>query len=245
MKPYATGESKKEQVTRMFDAIAPEYDRLDHMLSFNIDRRWRRKVAVMVNKLRPGKVLDVAAGTGDLAIAMARRMPVTSFTAGDLSEGMLGIGMEKAVAKKVDRRIAFIKADAEKLPFTEGEFDAVTAAFGVRNFQDIPAGLGEMYRVLRPGGEVFILEFSMPEGKIFGPLYRFYFKKILPRIGGLVAKDYDAYRYLPGSVEEFPGKERFLELLAGAGFTGCRARPLTRGVAQIYSGMKPLPGDNY
>lgn len=239
MKPYAAeDDGKKEQVTRMFDRIAPEYDRLDHILSFNIDRAWRRRTAGMVRRLHPQRVLDVATGTGDLAILMARKMPHAEITGGDLSEGMLEVGRRKAASKGVAERIRFVTADAESLPFGEGSFDVVTAAFGVRNFQDLDAGLREMYRVLEPGGEVFILEFSMPEGKIFGALYRFYFRRVLPVIGGLVSKDYSAYKYLPGSVGEFPSGERFLEILRRAGFADCSARKLTRGVAQIYNGKK-------
>lgn len=222
----------------MFDNIAPEYDRLDHLLSFNIDRSWRRKTAVKVKKLAPERILDVAAGTGDLTIAMAGRIPGAKVTGGDISEGMLRIGRQKAEAGGLAGRVEFVRADAEALPFADGGFDIVTAAFGVRNFQDIPAGLGEMHRVLKPGGQVFILEFSMPRGKIFGALYRFYFKKVLPRIGGMVAKDYDAYRYLPESVGEFPGRDEFLEMLRGTGFVECNARSLTQGVAQIYNGKK-------
>lgn len=238
MKPYATQESKKEQVAMMFDTIAPEYDRLDHILSLNIDRSWRRKVARKVRTLHPEKILDVASGTGDLAVAMAKRMPGARITGGDISEGMLAIGRLKAHKKRVDDRIEFIVADAELLPFPDGSFDVATAAFGVRNFQDVPQGLSEMCRVLRPGGEVFILEFSMPQGKIFGPLYRFYFRRILPLIGGMVSKDYSAYRYLPASVAEFPDRDAFLRLMEEAGFEGCSAARLTRGVAHIYNGKK-------
>lgn len=238
MKPYKSEESKKQQVTRMFDSIAPEYDRLDHILSLNIDRTWRRKAARRISKLGPERVLDVAAGTGDLSIAIARHSPQSLITAVDLSENMLAIGRQKAKKKGVGEKIEYAVADAERLPFKENDFDVASAAFGVRNFQDIPAGLSEMYRVLRPGGEVFVLEFSMPPGKIFGPLYRFYFKRILPRIGGLIAKDHEAYKYLPASVAEFPGREDFLELLSRAGFKECNAKSLTMGIAQIYNGKK-------
>jgi len=238
MKPYDTQESKKEQVVRMFDGIAPDYDMLDHLLSLNIDRSWRRKTAGKVKKTCPGNILDVATGTGDLAIAMAKRIPRAMITGCDISEEMLRIGRRKASTRKAGDRIVFTCADAEALPYPEGEFDAVTAAFGVRNFQDIDAGLSEMYRVLKPGGEIFILEFSVPGGKIFAPLYRFYFRNILPRIGGLFSKDYDAYGYLPGSVDEFPSPDNFQRQLEAAGFGQCGTEKLTRGVAILYNGRK-------
>lgn len=238
MKPYAGQESKKEQVARMFDGIAPRYDMLDHLLSLGIDRSWRRKTVREIKKLAPQSILDVATGTGDLAVGMARRMPGAAITGCDISREMLRVGRGKAVKKKVGERITFVHGDAEALPFDDESFDVATAAFGVRNFQDAGAGLREMRRVLKPGGSVFILEFSVPRGKIFGPLYRFYFRNVLPRIGGLFSRDYDAYKYLPSSVEEFPLPPVFKALLEESGFGRCTARELTRGVAVIYKGEK-------
>ncbi len=238
MKPYPEQDSKKEQVARMFDGIARRYDMLDHLLSLGIDRSWRRKAVGKIKELEPYSILDVATGTGDLAIEMARRIPGADITGADISREMLRVGRRKAVKRNVWNRISFVYGDAEALPFGEGAFDVVTAAFGVRNFQDADAGLREMYRVLKPGGAVFVLEFSVPQGKIFGPLYRFYFKSILPRIGGLFSRDYDAYKYLPSSVGEFPPPQVFIARLEEAGFGRCALRKLTRGVAIIYKGEK-------
>lgn len=238
MKPYAEQDSKKEQVSRMFDGIARRYDMLDHLLSLGIDLSWRRNVVREIKKLAHGNILDVATGTGDLAVETARRIPDAAITGCDISREMLRMGRRKAVKKKVWSRITFIHADAEALPFAAAAFDVVTVAFGVRNFQNAGAGLREMHRVLKPGGTVFVLEFSVPQGKIFGPLYRFYFKNVLPCIGGLFSRDYDAYKYLPSSVEEFPLPEIFMKHLEDAGFGRCTARKLTRGVAVIYKGEK-------
>lgn len=238
MNPYDDNRPKQEQVEQMFDNIAPAYDRLNDIMSFGIARVWRRAVVRRLRRSDARRILDLATGTADLAIAMARRMPDTEVTGGDISEGMLALGRVKVAKAGLSSRVSLVTARAEELPFADRKFDAVTAAFGARNFADLTRGLAEMARILRTGGRIFVLEFSTPRNKIFGSLYRFYFHRVLPRIGGVISKDYRAYTYLPGSVSEFPAPERFTEMMREAGFADCRAEPLTGGVAYIYSGTK-------
>ena len=211
MKPYNTDQTKKEEVREMFDNIAPKYDLLNHTLSMSIDRVWRRRVVGEVRRAKPGRILDVATGTGDLAIAMARRIRDVQ---------VLDVG------------------DAEHLRVSDASVDVVTVAFGVRNFGDLEAGLREMARTIKPGGKVVILEFSRPRNRVFRALYEFYSYKILPRIGGLVSRDKRAYEYLPASVGEFPAPEEFMGMMARAGFRNCRARSQSFGIAQIYIGER-------
>ena len=217
VKPYNTGQTKKEEVREMFDNIAPKYDLLNHTLSMNIDRIWRRRVVRIVCRSRPHRILDVATGTGDLAIEMARRIRDVHVLGVDLSEKML---------------------DAEHLRVSDASVDVVTVAFGVRNFGDLEAGLREMARTIKPGGKVVILEFSRPRNRLFRVLYEFYTYKILPRIGGMVSKDKRAYEYLPASVGEFPAPAEFMSMMERAGFRGCRARSQSFGIAQIYTGQR-------
>lgn len=230
--------NKKEQVRKMFDSIAPSYDLLNHLLSFGIDCQWRRRTVSLVAAGHPHDILDVAAGTGDISIAMARRIPGTTITGIDLSEEMLAAGRTKVSHRKLDNRITLLCGDAERMPFADASFDAVTIGFGIRNFSDIKAGLAEAYRVLRSGGKLFILEFSTPHGMVFGPLYRFYFHRILPVIGRLISKDSSAYTYLPNSVDHFPDNLLFLQMLEHAGFSDCKAHRQMRGIAYIYEGEK-------
>lgn len=232
------GETKKAQVRAMFDSIAPKYDLLNHLLSFGVDRLWRRRMVGAVVAAAPEKVLDVAAGTGDVAIAMAWRMPRVRITGIDLSGEMLAVGRGKVARLGLDGRIVLKEGDAERLPFPDATFDAVTIGFGIRNFGSIKAGLSEAFRVLRRGGCLYILEFSTPCGRLFGPLYRFYFHRILPRVGRFVSKDRGAYSYLPDSVDHFPDNLLFLRMMGDAGFTGCRDRRQMRGIAYIYEGRK-------
>ncbi|WP_363291346.1 bifunctional demethylmenaquinone methyltransferase/2-methoxy-6-polyprenyl-1,4-benzoquinol methylase UbiE [uncultured Rikenella sp.] len=231
---------KKEQVREMFDSIARRYDLLNHLLSMNIDRRWRAQVVRMIRRQAPQSVLDMATGTGDLAIAVGHALPAAAVTGMDLSPGMLRIGREKVAARFPGREFPMIEGDAEALPFADGAFEAVTCGFGVRNFEDLPKGLREMYRVLAVGGRAYILEFSMPsEHNVPGRLYRFYFRRILPEIGRLVSKDARAYTYLPESVGEFPYGERFCGMLAEAGFADPQMKVLMGGIATIYTAGKP------
>lgn len=238
MKPYNTEQTKKEEVREMFDNIAPRYDLLNHTLSMSIDRLWRRRVVNLVRRSRPRRILDVATGTGDLAIAMARRIRDVQVLGVDLSEAMLAVARRKVEARGLDNRIVLDRGDAEHLAVADASVDVATVAFGVRNFGDLAAGLREMARTIKPGGQVVILEFSRPRNRAFRALYEFYSYKILPRIGGLVSRDKRAYEYLPASVGEFPAPERFMEMMAAAGFRNCRARSQSFGIAQIYIGER-------
>ena len=210
----------------MFDNIAPTYDRLNHTLSLSVDRIWRRRVVRIVARLRPRRVLDMATGTGDLALMMARRIPGAHIKGVDLSEGMLDVARRKVAACGLEERVTLEAADV------------VTVAFGVRNFGDLGRGLAELARVLRPGGRIVILEFSTPTMPVFGRLYDWYSHRVLPRIGGWLSRDRRAYDYLPRSVDEFPQPAEFLEILAAAGFRNCRARSQSFGIAQIYTGER-------
>ena len=233
MKPYNTDQTKKEEVREMFDNIAPKYDLLNHTLSMSIDRVWRRRVVGEVRRAKPGRILDVATGTGDLAIAMARRIRDVQVLGVDLSEQMLAVAR-----RKIDGRIVLDRGDAERLAVADASVDVATVAFGVRNFGDLGAGLRELARTIKPGGKVVILEFSRPRNRVFRALYEFYSYKILPRIGGLVSRDKRAYEYLPASVGEFPAPEEFMAMMARAGFRNCRARSQSFGIAQIYIGER-------
>ena len=218
----------------MFDNIAPKYDLLNHTLSMSIDRVWRRRVVGEVRRAKPGRILDVATGTGDLAIAMARRIRDVQVLGVDLSEQMLAVARRKIEARGLDGRIVLDRGDAERLAVADASVDVATVAFGVRNFGDLGAGLRELARTIKPGGKVVILEFSRPRNRVFRALYEFYSYKILPRIGGLVSRDKRAYEYLPASVGEFPAPEEFMAMMARAGFRNCRARSQSFGIAQIY-----------
>ena len=237
--PYKQSkQSKKGQVEEMFDNISPRYDLLNHLLSLNIDKIWRRKT---INKLRPYQpktILDIATGTGDFAIA-ALKLGDVNITGIDISEGMLNVGREKIKVKKLDKQIRFKRADSEDLPFNEGEFDAAIVGFGVRNFENLKKGLSEIQRVLKPGGVFFVLEFSKPVSFPFKQIYMFYFTRILPLIGRMVSKDSNAYTYLPESVNEFPDGDRFLAILADVGFVQNECYRQTFGIASIYKAHKP------
>ena len=238
MKPYNTDQTKKEEVREMFDNIAPKYDLLNHTLSMSIDRVWRRRVVGEVRRAKPGRILDVATGTGDLAIAMARRIRDVQVLGVDLSEQMLAVARRKIEARGLDGRIVLDRGDAERLAVADASVDVATVAFGVRNFGDLGAGLRELARTIKPGGKVVILEFSRPRNRVFRALYEFYSYKILPRIGGLVSRDKRAYEYLPASVGEFPAPEEFMAMMARAGFRNCRARSQSFGIALIYIGER-------
>ena len=234
--PYSPGGSKREQVERMFDNISPKYDLLNRLFSLGIDQAWRRKVIRLVGKEPVNHLLDVATGTADLAILAARN--VKKVTGIDISEGMLEHGRKKIADRKLTDRIELLKADSTDLPFAEATFDAVTVAFGVRNFEDLEKGIREMRRVLRPAGRAFILEFSKPRRTPFRQLFRLYFHGIMPLIGRSVSKDASAYTYLPKSVDAFPEGPEFLRLLERAGFRECTATPLTGGIATLYTCRK-------
>ncbi len=236
--PYSNSlQGKKEQVAGMFDAIASNYDFLNHFLSMNIDKRWRKKVIKMISMHHPQRILDVATGTGDLAIAASAINP-QRIDGIDISEGMLEIGKQKIVAKKLEHLLFLQKGDAESIPFADNTFDAITVAFGVRNFENLEMGLKEMYRVLKPGGICVVLEFTMPRRFPFKQMYGFYFKFLLPKIGKMISKDDSAYTYLPESVKAFPQYQQFLNKMAHAGFKEPGMKVLSMGIAAIYQGMK-------
>lgn len=238
VKPYDTPQSKKSQVRTMFDRIAPRYDLLNHTLSFQIDRLWRRRAVRILRRRNPEHVLDLATGTGDLAVALARGIPGVRVTGVDLSEGMLDVARRKVAACGLGGRIELLQGDAEHLALADASVDAATVAFGVRNFGDLEAGLGELARTIRPGGAVVILEFSRPRNPLFRAVYEFYSGRILPRIGGAVSRDRRAYEYLPASVGAFPAPEDFMRLMERVGFRNCCARSQSFGIAQIYVGER-------
>ncbi|MEC5394500.1 bifunctional demethylmenaquinone methyltransferase/2-methoxy-6-polyprenyl-1,4-benzoquinol methylase UbiE [Bergeyella sp. RCAD1439] len=234
--PYNTQESKKAQVEDMFDNIAPKYDLLNHTLSMKIDVLWRDKLVKWLKKDRPKEVLDVATGTGDLAIAVHRGTSARVFGL-DLSQQMLNVGIEKIEKAGLASGISMQKGDAENLPFEDNKFDAVTVAFGVRNFENLTKGLSELRRVVKEGSSVYILEFSKVEG-ILAPFYMFYFRNILPMIGRMVSKDDRAYSYLPDSVNAFPYGEKMKGILTEVGFKAVEYKKLSLGIATIYKATK-------
>ena len=238
MKPYNTEKSKKEEVRQMFDNIAPTYDKLNHILSFSIDKIWRRRVVRIVRRLHPERVMDLATGTGDLAIKMAKRIPQARIMGVDLSEKMLAVAAEKVRRMGLDDHIALYQGDAEQLDVADGLLDVVTVAFGVRNFGDVERGLSEIYRALRPGGHLVILEFSTPRNPLVRKMYEFYSNHIMKPVGGLVSKDKKAYDYLPDSIVEFSSPAEVMALMERVGFRECSRRSQSFGIAQIYIGCK-------
>ena len=232
-----SGKSKKNQVEEMFDNISPKYDLLNHLLSANIDKRWRRKVIKLLKSKQPSRILDIATGTADFSIE-ASKIGEAKITGIDISEGMIEVGLKKIAKRNLNQRINLIKADSENLPFDDNSFDAAIVGFGVRNFENLKKGLSEIYRVLRSGAVFYILEFSKPKKFPVKQVYRFYFTTILPFIGKIVSKHSNAYTYLPESVNEFPDGEDFLSILAEVGFTGNKFYPQTFGIASIYEAHK-------
>lgn len=238
VKPYRPEGSKKEQVAEMFNAISPKYDALNRILSAGIDQSWRRKTLREIRATGALNLLDVATGTADLALALAKGIPGSRVVGVDISAGMLEVGRSKVRARDLEGRVRLDLGDGEQLPYEESSFGAVTVAFGVRNFENLEQGLRDMRRVLEPGGSLAVLEFSQPTAWPLRGLYLFYFKNILPRIGRLVSKDASAYTYLPNSVQAFPYGEAFAAKLREAGFKSVRVRPLTFGIASLYLAIK-------
>lgn len=234
--PYNSDATKKSQVEDMFDNIAPKYDVLNRVLSLKIDVLWRNTLVKWMKNDSPQEVLDVATGTGDLAIAIEKG--TGSRVIGlDLSQQMLNVGVIKIKKLKLDGKISMQKGDAENLPFEENRFDAVSVAFGVRNFENLTKGLAELRRVVKDNKSVYILEFSKVEG-FLAPFYMFYFKNILPAIGRLVSKDNRAYTYLPDSVNAFPFGEKMRQILLDTGFKKVEYKKLSLGIATIYKATK-------
>lgn len=230
--------AKKEGVKKMFDNIAPDYDKLNHILSLNIDKNWRKKaVRELADEARPLNVLDVACGTGDFTIEIARKVPQGSTVVGvDISDGMIAVGLEKLAKLGIDATLKV--ADCEALPYEDNTFDRISVGFGVRNFEHLELGLSEMYRVLAPGGKLVILELSVPSNAFIRWCYKLYFLKILPFIGGLVSGDRSAYEYLPASVLRFPAPDKFMSIMKSVGFDVVEHRALTLGVCRMYIGKK-------
>lgn len=236
IKPYNTDAGKKSEVEEMFDNIAPKYDLLNHVLSMKVDVLWRNTLVKWMKKDAPQVVLDVATGTGDLAVAVQKGTNA-QVVGLDLSQQMLNVGIEKIKKLGLDQKISMQKGDAENLPFESNKFDAVSVAFGVRNFENLEKGLSELMRVVKQGKSVYILEFSKVEG-FLGPFYMFYFKNILPLIGRLVSKDNRAYTYLPDSVNAFPFGEKMKNILVNVGFSKVEYKKLSLGIATIYKATK-------
>lgn len=229
---------KGERIREMFGSIAPRYDLLNRLLSFGIDRRWRRFAVKQINCGGGGRILDVATGTGDVALEIAAQTPASVTIVGaDFCKEMVDLGRVKVAQSPYADRITFEVAPCEAIPFPDGTFDAVTIAFGIRNVVDRAQGLREMLRVLKNGGRIVILEFSTPHSALFKRLYHFYFLKVLPVIGGLFSQ-FSAYQYLPDSVLEFPSQEEFKGLMASVGFTHLRHYDLTGGIATVYVGER-------
>lgn len=223
----------------MFDNIAPTYDRLNHIFSLSIDKLWRRRVVRIVRRLKPSRILDLATGTGDLAIKMAKRIPQAHIMGVDLSENMLAVAAEKVRRQGLDDHIVLYQGDAEQLDLSDGVVDVVTVAFGVRNFGDIDQGLAEIWRSLRSGGHLVVLEFSMPRNPLVRKMYGLYSDHFMRPVGSMVSHDNQAYEYLPDSIAEFYAPDEFLEVMRRAGFEDCRRRSQSLGIAQIFIGRKP------
>ncbi|HCW05957.1 MAG TPA: bifunctional demethylmenaquinone methyltransferase/2-methoxy-6-polyprenyl-1,4-benzoquinol methylase UbiE [Cytophagales bacterium] len=229
--------SKKIQVARMFDSISGKYDFLNHFLSLGIDVRWRKKAIQSLLNDKPKTILDVATGTGDFALEAMRLSP-EKIIGVDISEGMLEVGRKKIQSKGLENSIELRSGDSENLPFEENKFDAAIVAFGVRNFENLEKGLLEIFRVVRPGGKLVVLEFSKPRMFPMKQLYWFYFKFILPVIGKSISKDSSAYTYLPESVQAFPDGEDFVSLLSKLGYKNATCKPLTFGISSLYTATK-------
>lgn len=238
--PYTGDERRKsEQVREMFDNIAPAYDFMNRAMTFGIDRLWRRKAVGTLSDKPHAEILDVATGTGDLAILMANRTDARRITGVDLSEKMIAIGREKIARAGLDHRIHLQTGDSLSLPFPDESFDAVTVAYGVRNFENLLQGYREMFRVLRPGGSVLVIELSTPSSRFVKPFYKLYTRHIIPLVGRIVSKDVRAYSYLPESIAAVPQRLEMTRLMQEAGFANTAFRSLTFGTCCIYTGQKP------
>lgn len=238
VKPYKNSDlRKKEQVAKMFDTISNEYDNLNRVISFGIDVKWRKKVVVIIGKTNPNSILDIATGTGDLAINLAKTK-ASKIIGLDISKGMLDVGRKKIKKLQLSTIIEMKLGDSEKILFEDNSFDAITVAFGVRNFENLEKGLSEIYRVLKTGGTFVVLETSVPTKTPYKQGYKFYSTMILPLIGKLFSKDKLAYKYLSDSAAEFPYGEAFNNILRKIGFIAIENKPQTFGVASIYVAKK-------
>lgn len=240
IKPYNDELSGKgQQVEKMFDSIAPAYDLMNHAMTLGIDKLWRRKAVKMIRRHGATKILDVATGTGDLALMMARRLDPISVIGVDLSAKMIEIGRRKVTAAGLGDVVKMTVGDCLDLAYPDETFDCVTVAYGVRNFEDLERGYSEMFRVLQPGGMICVIELSTPSSPIVRPLYSVYSNKVIPAVGRIVSRDASAYTYLPRSIAAVPQGEQMLEIIRNAGFVNAEFRTLTLGVCTIYSAVKP------
>ena len=237
--PYKdSDEPKVDQIRKMFNRIAPQYDRLNRIISLGLDRSWRRRALHLLEPYQPQQVLDVATGTGDLAIDLIHTIPSVKHVTGiDISEEMMRIGQEKVQALALERKISFERQDSTATTFADGSFDAATIAFGIRNFSDIPAAARELHRILRPSGVLVIAELTEPTNKLLRLAYKLYAGHILPRIGSIIAKDKEAYTYLPESIAVMPQREKMVAILQEAGFTDAFYHSIFPGTCTIYVGI--------
>lgn len=236
--PYDDSRCKTEQVQEMFDSIAPAYDFMNRAMTFGIDKLWRAKAVKMIGRQSPKNILDVATGTGDLAIKLAKELNIEKVTGIDLSEGMISVGRKKVNYAGLSNKIDLIQGDCLALPFADNTFDCITVAYGVRNFERLEAGYKEMQRVLKKGGMLCVIELSTPTSPIVRPLYKFYTRHIIPFVGRLVSKDVRAYSYLPESIAAVPQGDEMLALMQNVGFADCKYRALTFGTCTIYTAFK-------
>jgi demethylmenaquinone methyltransferase/2-methoxy-6-polyprenyl-1,4-benzoquinol methylase len=237
VKPYDSGQSKKEEVAQMFNNISANYDFLNHFLSLGIDHLWRKRAVKQLQKLQPKVLLDLATGTGDFAIACLKLKP-EKIIGMDISSGMLEVGKQKMKKRAFDNIIDMQLGDSENMPFADHTFDAITVGFGVRNYENLEKGLGEMLRVLKPGGQAVILEFSKPKAFPIKQLFGFYSKVLIPLFGKYISKDERAYTYLPESVAAFPEGADFVAVLQKVGYQTLEPIRLSGGIASIYIGTK-------
>lgn len=236
--PYGRKESKTSQVRDMFDSIAPVYDFMNRAMTFGIDRIWRRRAVNMLRRHNPSQLLDVATGTGDFALLLWKRLALKSLTGIDLSERMLSLAQQKADRKGAP--IEFAVGDCLNLRFDNNKFDAVTVAYGVRNFEHLEQGYAEMHRVLRPGGTLCVIELSTPQNPLILSLYNFYTRRIIPLLGRSISKDARAYSYLPESIAAVPQGNEMLDIMQRVGFTRCQCRRMTFGTCSIYIAQKQM-----
>ncbi len=241
IKPYNSGE-KGKQVEEMFNNIAPTYDTLNHRLSWDIDKGWRKKAIAQLQPFSPRHILDIATGTGDFAILAARMLTPEKLIGADISEGMMDIGRQKVKRARLEQIISFEKEDCLQLSYPENSFDAVTAAFGIRNFPDLDRGLKEIFRVIRPGGHLSIVELTSPVAFPMKQLFKVYSHTVLPIYGRLVSRDDSAYRYLTATIEAFPQGEQMVGILKKAGFSEARFERLTFGICTMYLATKSENG---
>lgn len=238
VKPYQGDREKGKLVEEMFDNIAPAYDKLNHRLSWNIDKSWRNQAIQALQPYHPQVMLDIATGTGDFAILAAKMLKPQKLIGADISEGMMKIGKQKVTEQKLDHIISFMKEDCMNLSFADNTFDAITAAFGIRNFEHLDKGLSEMHRVLKKGGHLSIVELTTPVTFPMRQLFKIYSHTFLPFYGKLVSKDKSAYNYLTASIEAFPQGEKMMEIFKKAGFNDMRFKRLTFGICTMYIATK-------